>query len=165
MSNPDLPSMHLVAPVRREEFRRARAVLFGARGGHTTAIEHGLLGASERPTTIEGRGGRTTRYLLCLADRLYPLHIGLNTIGRFGESDVLLRDDTISRRHCALLVHAGGGCELHDLASRNGTFLNGHRLTRPTWLAPGDEVRLCDYRFRFAVATESASDDGHTVLD
>jgi hypothetical protein len=49
----------------------------------------------------------------------------------------------------AILVHLRDGCELHDIASKNGTYLNGVRLSRPTRLRSGDEIRVCDQRFVF----------------
>jgi hypothetical protein len=35
-----------------------------------------------------------------------------------------------------ILVHATSGCELHDTASTNGTFVNGHRIHDPVPQAP-----------------------------
>jgi pSer/pThr/pTyr-binding forkhead associated (FHA) protein len=55
----------------------------------------------------------------------------------------------VSRRHCAILVHLNDGCELHDTASKNGTFLNGDKLIGPTRLKPGDEIRMCGKQFTF----------------
>lgn len=78
--------------------------------------------------------------------REYPLKVGLNTIGRFRNNDVVLEEPrdriSVSRRHCVVLVHATGGYELHDVASRNGTYVNGQRLTQPIWLESGDVIRV-----------------------
>jgi pSer/pThr/pTyr-binding forkhead associated (FHA) protein len=57
------------------------------------------------------------------------------------EADVSLDDEEVSRRH-ALLRPAGGGIEILDLGSRNGTWVNGARISAATLLAHGDEVRL-----------------------
>jgi adenylate cyclase len=73
----------------------------------------------------------------------YPLKIGLNTIGRSRNNDIVLEEPLVSRRHCALLVHAGGGCELHDTASRNGTLVNGQLVRQPVQLASGDRIEVC----------------------
>jgi pSer/pThr/pTyr-binding forkhead associated (FHA) protein len=62
----------------------------------------------------------------------------------------------VSRRHCAILVHLTTGCELHDTASKNGTFLNGNRLAGPTRLSPGDEIRMCDRHLVFFSADDPA---------
>ena len=84
-----------------------------------------------------------------------PLRVGLNTIGRFPSNDIVLEDRCISRRHCVILVHARGGCELHDTASLNGTFLNGRRVREPARLTSGDCIRVYDRPLLF----ESEADD------
>jgi len=79
---------------------------------------------------------------------LYPLKYGMNTLGRAPDNDVVVDDEFISRRHCTIVVHHHNGrCELHDTASKNGTYLNGAKLATPTSLTPGDEIRVCDRRF------------------
>ena len=70
-------------------------------------------------------------------------------IGRSPEADVQVPAASVSRRHCAILVHISRGCELHDTASKNGTFLNGNRISGPTRLACGDEIKMCDHTIIF----------------
>jgi signal transduction histidine kinase/pSer/pThr/pTyr-binding forkhead associated (FHA) protein len=60
-------------------------------------------------------------------------------IGRSSEALPLL-DQTISRRH-AELTPDEGKWYINDQESANGTFVNGHRVTRPRLLQPGDQVR------------------------
>ncbi|HWD81584.1 MAG TPA: FHA domain-containing protein [Kribbella sp.] len=63
------------------------------------------------------------------------------TIGRASNADIRLQaDDQISRIH-ARLTRTAGTWTLHD-ESRNGTGLNGHRLTAPTPLTPGDRIHI-----------------------
>jgi pSer/pThr/pTyr-binding forkhead associated (FHA) protein len=57
----------------------------------------------------------------------------------------------VSRRHCVVLVHASGGCEVYDTASRNDTRVNGRRVSRAD-LLPGDVLALCDQKFLVAWA-------------
>jgi pSer/pThr/pTyr-binding forkhead associated (FHA) protein len=61
-------------------------------------------------------------------------------IGREG-ADVNVDDQEASRRH-AVVRPAGGGAEIEDLGSLNGTFVNGARIDGPTALSTGDEVRI-----------------------
>ena len=149
MTDPRLNSLHL-GDLRREEFRRAREGLLEARGDLTRAEEKAPpTAAAEDParTQIEQLQSRLPAnldYAIVDQDRVYPLKMGLNTIGRLPDNDVVLPDLHVSRRHCAILIHASNGCELHDVASKNGTFLNGQLLTGPTAIASGDEIRLCD---------------------
>lgn len=65
------------------------------------------------------------------------------TIGRHASCDVaLVWDDRVSRTH-AQLERIGHGWTLSDDGlSRNGTYLNGARLTMRSVLVPGDSVRV-----------------------
>jgi hypothetical protein len=93
-------------------------------------------------------GGTYT--LVNLADgRRYPLRVGINTVGRFAENDIVLDVRCVSRRHCAIVVHATGGCEVYDTASRNHTLVNGQVVGRRA-LLPGDVVYLVGQRFLVA---------------
>jgi hypothetical protein len=93
-------------------------------------------------------GGTYT--LVNLADgRRYPLRVGINTIGRFAENDIVLDVRCVSRRHCAIMVHATGGCEVYDTASRNHTLVN-HRVVERGPLLPGDVLYLVGQQFLIA---------------
>jgi hypothetical protein len=171
MADARLNSVHLEAP-RRAEFRAARDKLLGARGGETMAAERqGAFqsGPSEFNTAIQNLPGAAgaaadagAAYVLMDTDYIYPLKVGLNTIGRMPDNDVILQDAYVSRRHCAVLVHTAGFCELHDVASKNGTYLNGRRIAGPTRLNPGDEIRMCNHTLVF-VRKSDISDRGPAV--
>ena len=49
-------------------------------------------------------------------------------IGRADDNDVVVSDLSVSRHHAELRRAAGGGYEIVDLASYNGTFVNGQRV-------------------------------------
>jgi hypothetical protein len=154
MSDARLNSVHLDFP-RREEFRRAREVLLEGRGMHTIAAERqdgGFGGGGGSQTLLHGPHHRlpdNAEHWLMDKEGVYPLKTGVNTIGRLPDNDVVIQGAYVSRRHCAVLVHSGSGCELYDIASKNGTFVNGAKLTKPTHLNPGDEIRMCDRTFIF----------------
>jgi FHA domain/Domain of unknown function (DUF1707) len=61
-------------------------------------------------------------------------------IGRMPSCDFVVSDDSVSRRH-AMLIRQGDRVILTDLASTNGTFLNG-RWTAQAEVRPGDRVRF-----------------------
>jgi pSer/pThr/pTyr-binding forkhead associated (FHA) protein len=150
MADPRLNSIHLEMP-RRQVFREAREALLGARGMQTIAAEKlPALNASiqQHNTFIQNVDPHAAppglKYMLMDRDYIYPLKVGLNTIGRLPDNDVVVNDAHVSRRHCAILIHVGDNCELHDVASKNGTFVNGRRLSGPTPLHSGDEIRMCD---------------------
>lgn len=74
----------------------------------------------------------------------YPLHEGINSIGRRGDNDIALSfDGYVSGRHCNIVLEADG-CLVEDLGSRNGIFVGGERVqpggTRE--LLDGDEILL-----------------------
>src|SRR5262245_25958002 len=152
MDDPRLCSIHLEALPRRQDYRRARELLLGACGQQTLAINQSQLAAVHSSRTIPpDNASSATEQKYWLVDRqsVYPLKVGLNTVGRMPDNDVAILDGSVSRRHCAIVVHATKGCELHDTASKNGTFLNGHRIAVPTPIKPGDQIRLCDRQFVF----------------
>ncbi|WP_327417968.1 ABC transporter ATP-binding protein/permease [Streptomyces sp. NBC_01233] len=65
------------------------------------------------------------------------------SIGRAPESDLVIDDLTVSRRHAELRALADGTYEIADLGSHNGTYLNGARLDlRAAPLAQGDIVGI-----------------------
>ena len=164
--DPRLNSIHLEAP-RREEFRHARELLLNARGGQTITAEKQALPSQVAElfqTAIQQLNKpslRGIKYVLMDRDYVYPLKVGLNTVGRMPDNDVVLEDPYVSRRHCAVLVHAANFCEVHDVASRNGTLVNGKKIAGPTRLKSGDEITMCDKKLLFMTRPE---DDGPPSL-
>jgi FHA domain len=67
-------------------------------------------------------------------------------IGRHPSCDVLVADETVSRRH-AQLNFRDGGWILQDLHSTNGTRLNGQYVGRCR-LRPGDQLGLGNHLLR-----------------
>jgi hypothetical protein len=70
------------------------------------------------------------------------------TIGRVAENDVQLVDDKVSRHHAVIELQDGGRVVLHDLGSRNGTFVDGVRLSGCCVLAGGERLRFGDQQLR-----------------
>jgi len=50
-------------------------------------------------------------------------------------------DEFLSKAHAKIVVENNGALRLVDLGSRNGTFVNGKRITE-TALVAGDEIRI-----------------------
>ncbi|MCS7022129.1 MAG: FHA domain-containing protein [Gemmataceae bacterium] len=157
MSEPRLQSIILSDAERRELFRRAREALVQACGDQTIAADSRLLASlqaeGEQAITLAVNHQDLPRncpcYLLDETQQSYPLHVGINTIGRLMDNDVVLRDECISRRHCAIVVHHDWRCEIYDTASKNGTFVNDQRISGPTPLRPGDRITLCNRTLTF----------------
>jgi hypothetical protein len=166
VTDPHLNSVHLDLG-RREEFRHARRALLDACGPQTIQFQaKPCFGPNDTYAEIAAEKRRSragiTCWVLLQHNQAFPLKVGLNTVGRLPDNDVVVVDPHVSRRHCAILVHASERCEVHDVASKNGTFLNGEKVTCPTCLKPGDEIRMGDLRLVFANDGAATPDEGHT---
>ena len=72
-------------------------------------------------------------------------------IGRNPTTDITLLDEGISREHALVLFDEDApGYVIEDLASTNGTKLNGKRI-RSAPLAEGDELQIGQTLFRFVL--------------
>jgi ABC-type multidrug transport system ATPase subunit len=60
----------------------------------------------------------------------FPLAREVLRLGRDPDSDILIPDVLVSRHHAEVRRVAGGGFEVIDLHSHNGTFVNGRRVER-----------------------------------
>jgi hypothetical protein len=78
--------------------------------------------------------------------RFHTIGSRRTTIGR-GACDIRLLDPQVSREHCSIKLRDGVPI-LTDLASANGTFLNGS-LVQEHPLADGDEIRIGSTVLRF----------------
>ena len=148
MSDPQLNSIHLGDLPRRDAYRQARLQLEGACGGRTLA---GALPAQDVDLAGVTRDapplmpGGAAHLWLKDGEQFYPLLVGVNSIGRLPDNSVVIKDEHVSRRHCALISHTNGNVEVHDIASKNGTILNGKKIAGPTRVRPGDSIVLCNH--------------------
>jgi serine/threonine protein kinase len=62
------------------------------------------------------------------------------TIGRGSDVDISVNDASVSRRHCTIQLEASG-LTVRDLASANGTSINGTRISATAPLRAGDALR------------------------
>jgi hypothetical protein len=151
MGNPRLNGSHLDV-ARHDQYDAAVDEMLDDRGLVTSAADPLVRSPfiPRVPIRRESPPPGGTYTLVSLPDgRRHPLRVGINTVGRFPENDLVLEQKGMSRRHCVVLVHATGGCEVCDTASRNSTYVN-HRQVGRVDLFPGDMLRLCDYQFLVA---------------
>ena len=85
-----------------------------------------------------------------------PLKSGRTVIGRDPACDARLDSYHISRFHVAVEVH-GGRVVVEDLGSKNGTFINGKRISTAQELRPGDRLRLGRHAATLQLAADGAS--------
>jgi hypothetical protein len=84
----------------------------------------------------------------------FPVLEDNSSIGRADPSDIVLPDASISTKH-ARIVRGDDGFHIEDLGSRNGTFVNGEKVTDKRPLADGDIVRIGKVILTFNVAKEA----------
>src|SRR5690349_18934765 len=73
------------------------------------------------------------------------------SIGRDITNTVSIASNSVSRRHCCIRRNAGS-VTIHDLGSRNGTFVNGVPV-RERVLNDGDMIMIGDAYFRCIIPT------------
>lgn len=88
-------------------------------------------------------------WLLWGSERV-ALKAGENVVGRDPNADICIDAVGVSRRHAAIVVN--NAAVIRDLSSKNGTFVNGVRITEPVQLSDNTEIRVgpIDIRFRRA---------------
>lgn len=70
------------------------------------------------------------------------------SIGRSNQNDVVIHDELLSRHHCKIYFR-GAEPWLSDLATLNGTQVNGAPVKDDVKLAPGDTISVGDTAIRF----------------
>ena len=78
----------------------------------------------------------------------YPVSNAPVTIGRLPDNTIHLDDIALSGRH-ARIVKENGHFVLYDENSTNGTYLNGHKVSRAV-LAKGDVVHIARHSISFS---------------
>lgn len=79
----------------------------------------------------------------------YQLTRGTTSIGRTADNDVCFSDSKVSKHH-AKIIEEGGHFRLVDLASTNGTYVNGKMVRQPVMIYPDDTIRFGDrFKVRF----------------
>jgi diguanylate cyclase (GGDEF)-like protein len=71
-------------------------------------------------------------------------------VGRDERADLVLRDDSVSRRHAAFLALEGERCRVRDLGSTNGTSVDGEPVVL-RMLRSGESVSVGSVSLRFEV--------------
>jgi DNA-binding winged helix-turn-helix (wHTH) protein len=83
--------------------------------------------------------------------RVFPLAEGEHIVGREPAVSVWLDSPRVSWRHARVIVN-GQGATIEDLVSKNGTYVNGERISQPANLQPGHEIRIGPFTLVFRLA-------------
>lgn len=81
-------------------------------------------------------------YLKCPDASTVPLTHWENLMGRARGCDIILNLSGVSRSHGTLVRDSEGVWEYRDLNSKNGSFINGRRVTEPAILRAGDTLTV-----------------------
>ncbi len=74
---------------------------------------------------------------------------GSLTVGRSKEDcDIFCNDAIMSRKHFRIISEEDGKFYVEDLGSRNGTHVNGSRISQKTELHSGDDIKAGKMHFR-----------------
>jgi hypothetical protein len=103
---------------------------------------------------------RRLRFLLQEID-LAP---GDTVIGRSAACHVTIEDPLISRSHARIRLR-GERATVEDLASRNGTLVNGTRIEGEHELKDGDRIRVGTLELVFCVAVDASREAAPTRRD
>lgn len=103
----------------------------------------------------------TERYLVHHFERrAYPLRQPLFTVGRDADSDLVVREPTVSRTHARVTLE-GEDAILESLGP-TGTRVNGEEVLTPRKLEPGDQILIGTAKLTF---TSAALPTGFTVVN
>ena len=83
-----------------------------------------------------------------LAGQVFRLRVGRQIIGRRPECDIRVREKAVSGIH-AEVMRERDTVRVRDLASTNGTLVNGAKIRAPVTLAPGNLVTMGTCVFRY----------------
>jgi hypothetical protein len=72
-------------------------------------------------------------------------------VGKTSNNDIILENESVSRRHCLFEIKAGRIVELSDLGSLNGTYVNGKRVEKAVKLNDGDGIHIGPIPARFYI--------------
>jgi pSer/pThr/pTyr-binding forkhead associated (FHA) protein len=82
--------------------------------------------------------------------RAYPLRQPMFTVGRDADSDIILREPTVSRTHARLMLE-GDDAILESLGP-TGTRVNGEEVVIPRKLENGDQITIGTAKLTFSSA-------------
>lgn len=82
--------------------------------------------------------------------RAYPLRQPMFTVGRDADSDIILREPTVSRTHARLMLE-GDDAILESLGP-TGTRVNGEEVLTPRKLESGDQITIGTAKLTFSSA-------------
>jgi Protein of unknown function (DUF3662)/FHA domain len=118
--------------------------------GHTMVYSTSERHQSALEDVGAGAGTGRRRAVLVLDGKRLLVPPQGAVIGRSRESDIVIDDSNVSRRH-AEIAPGGSGWRIQDLGSTNGVRVNGRTVDGPHPLESGDRVELGTVSVTFEV--------------
>jgi len=112
-----------------------------------------FVGEVTADVSVTGPEHARARLWLVFERRHIPLLEGVNVIGRAADAAIPIESPGISRYHARIVV-THGEATLEDLGSKNGTHLNGSRITMPRRLTDGNQIGLGAVVMTFRIASQ-----------
>src|SRR5215472_1446577 len=103
-------------------------------------------------------------------NRVLQLHAPEAVIGRSTGCTIRIPSSEVSRKHCRLRLE-DGLVTIEDLASVNGTFLNGEAVTEAQTVRPGDRLEVgpvafvVDYDLTPEALSRLSAEDAFEVVE
>lgn len=126
------------------------------KNNHTQLIDYQ---SQEIPEGMEISGNYTSDLTSLLAKKEEIV------IGRAQECDIKLRQLTMSRKHAKIYKDDYNNYLIKDLDSKNGTFVNGQRISSPTLLKDTDDIHIGAYKFRLGKPPEDIRKQKAIIAD
>lgn len=106
-------------------------------------------------SVIAARGAYLSRWGADAVQRRWPLRSPVVTIGRVSSADVVIEGDLLVSRVHSTLERLGDAWTVVDNGlARNGTFVNGRRVSGRVQLHDRDEIRVGDTVLTFCAPAE-----------
>jgi hypothetical protein len=172
LSPADYSTMSAVGPSLTDEFtlqveQHATAQRYSFAGGISIVLkpDEKLAEGVVAIESVSVKGAVAWTPVLEIDGTVHQLAGGRTIIGRGSDADITVDDTGISRKHVEILWDGKRG-QARDLASTNGSKLNGIKLTKAP-LEPGSVIEVGRTRIVFRVLAQSVETaaDSHGTVD
>ena len=121
---------------------------------HGYAFAVGAMEIEPTPDQPTSASSQDVRVWIVLDGRAVPLADGASTIGRDPSVAMPLTSAQVSWHHARLEI-SGVDAVIEDLGSKNGTSVNGVRISAPAALGDGDAIDIAGTRLVFRTSERS----------
>jgi DNA-binding winged helix-turn-helix (wHTH) protein len=119
-----------------------------------TVHRHGYaFGGEAKPLAERSAAAEGRIYRLIWQSRELALDEGETILGRSRDATLFIDDESVSRRHARIVI-SRASVTIEDLGSKNGTTVNGERLSAPVRVGDGAAIRIGSVALMFRVFEE-----------